>query len=48
MSDLVFDAEFAYYNFTPTHGIMVVYAFLPWTGLMFLGYGLWTIVSAGI
>ncbi|MGL6267518.1 MAG: DUF1624 domain-containing protein, partial [Chitinophagaceae bacterium] len=34
ISDLVFDAEFAFYNFTPTHGIMIVYAFLPWTGLM--------------
>lgn len=38
-SDLLFDAEFAYYNLSATHGIMIVYAFLPWAGLMFLGYG---------
>ena len=47
ISDLVFDAEFAYYNLTPTHGIMVAYAFLPWTGLMLLGYGFGQLYQPG-
>ena len=47
LSDLIFDAEFAYYNFSATHGIMIVYAFLPWTGLMFLGYGFGRLYTDG-
>jgi uncharacterized membrane protein len=39
-SDLLFDAAFTYYNYAPGHGIVIVYAFLQWTGLMFMGYGL--------
>lgn len=32
--------QFTMYQFAPNHFIAIIYAFLPWTGLMFLGYAM--------
>ncbi len=32
----------------PTHGILVLYAILPWTGIILLGYGLGTVFQSQI
>jgi len=37
--DFVHHARFAVYTFAPNHSVLIGYAFLPWTGLMMLGYG---------
>lgn len=37
--DLLHHARFASYSFATGHAILIAYAFLPWTGLMMLGYG---------
>jgi uncharacterized membrane protein len=37
--DFVHHGRFAIYTFAPNHSILIGYAFLPWTGLMMLGYG---------
>jgi uncharacterized membrane protein len=37
--DLALHGAFNYYPLSASRGLIVVYAFLPWTGLMFLGYG---------
>ena len=36
--DLIHSARFTAYNFLPNHRVIIVYPFLPWTGLMMLGY----------
>jgi uncharacterized membrane protein len=36
--DLLHGAHFAYYPFTSSRGLLIVYPFLPWTGLMLMGY----------
>jgi uncharacterized membrane protein len=36
--DFVHHGFFKYYPLDNSHGVMLVYAFLPWTGLMALGY----------
>jgi uncharacterized membrane protein len=38
--DLIHHGNFTAIKFAPNHIFLVVYAFLPWTGIMFLGYGL--------
>ena len=41
--DLFHSARFAVYPFAPNHFIAILYPFVPWTGLMMLGYctGTW-------
>jgi len=36
--DLLHHGHFSPYEFAPDHFIVIVYPFLPWTGLMMLGY----------
>lgn len=36
--DLVHGARFAIYPFAPNHVLAIIYPFLPWTGLMLMGY----------
>lgn len=37
-SDLSYFGNFAIHNINQTHAVIIVYSFLPWTGLMMLGY----------
>lgn len=37
--DLLHHSRFAIYPFMTNHAIIIAYPFLPWTGLMMLGYG---------
>ena len=39
LADLTLRGAFSFYGLSATRGMAIVYAFLPWTGLMFLGYG---------
>ena len=36
--DLVHHGRFIFYPYSKDHGILVAYAFLPWTGIMIMGY----------
>jgi len=36
--DLIHNGRFSFYPFAKGHGILIAYAFLPWTGIMLLGY----------
>jgi uncharacterized membrane protein len=36
--DLLHHGHFAPYEFAPNHFVLIVYPFIPWTGLMMLGY----------
>jgi uncharacterized membrane protein len=38
LPDMLYFAQFSFYNVFGDHFILIVYAFLPWTGLMLLGY----------
>lgn len=38
--DLFHSGTFKFYNVSGNHNALLVYPFLPWTGLMFLGYSL--------
>ncbi|MBP7924611.1 MAG: heparan-alpha-glucosaminide N-acetyltransferase domain-containing protein [Saprospiraceae bacterium] len=38
LSDLIYFANFSAYELGTNHMLMIVYAFLPWTGVMILGY----------
>lgn len=37
--DLIHSARFAFYPYITNHAIIIAYPFLPWTGLMIMGYG---------
>jgi uncharacterized membrane protein len=37
--DLMHHSRFTIYPFAANHGIIIAYPFLPWTGLMMVGYG---------
>jgi uncharacterized membrane protein len=37
-SDLLYFSNFSIHNIDKNHAVMIVYAFLPWTGVMLLGY----------
>lgn len=43
LKDLVHSGLFSRYTFAPNHALVILYPFLPWTGLMLLGYctGVW-------
>ena len=55
LADLVYFSNFSFYAFDPTgensflasRGLMIVYAFLPWTGLMLLGYSFGKLYGKG-
>jgi len=36
--DLVHDGRFDVYTYAPGHSLIIAYAFLPWTGIMIMGY----------
>jgi len=36
--DLVHDGRFDIYTYAPGHSLIIAYAFLPWTGIMIMGY----------
>lgn len=46
--DLTLRGAFDYYPISASRGLIVVYAFLPWTGLMFLGYGFGRLYLPGV
>ncbi len=37
-SDLLYFSRFSFYSFGQDHDIMIIYSFLPWSGVMMLGY----------
>lgn len=37
-SDLIYFANFSFYSLWGNHKVGIIYAFLPWTGVMLLGY----------
>jgi len=39
LADLLYFSNFSVYNIDKNHIIFIVYSFLPWTGVMLLGYG---------
>lgn len=39
LMDLLHHSRFSIYPFATNHAIIIAYPFLPWTGLMMLGYG---------
>ncbi len=45
--DLVHHAFFAHYQLFPHHGITIAYAFLPWTGIMMVGFGIGKLFAKG-
>ncbi len=45
--DLVHHAFFAHYQLFQHYGITIVYAFLPWTGIMMVGYGIGRLFAKG-
>jgi uncharacterized membrane protein len=47
LTDLFYSGTFDFYPYAPARGVLIVYAFLPWTGLMFLGYGFGRLYQAG-
>jgi uncharacterized membrane protein len=38
LADLLYFSQFDFYSYLPNRGILIVYAFLPWTALMMVGY----------
>jgi uncharacterized membrane protein len=38
LADLLYFSNFSIYNLDKTHVFIIVYAFVPWTGVMLLGY----------
>lgn len=38
LADLLYFTNFSMYNLDKTHLVLIVYAFVPWTGVMMLGY----------
>jgi uncharacterized membrane protein len=46
--DLAHHGSFTPYKFAPHHVALIVYAFLPWTGIMLTGYGAGRIFTAAV
>lgn len=46
LADLLYFTNFSAYNLDNTHVLMIVYAFVPWTGVMTLGYCIGKLFSA--
>ena len=46
LADLLYFTNFSAYSLDKTHFVMIVYAFVPWTGVMMLGYCLGQLFSA--
>lgn len=38
--DFAHNGRFTYYQLFPGHGVVVIYPFLPWIGILLMGYGL--------
>jgi uncharacterized membrane protein len=38
ISDIIYFANFSFYPLWSNHTVVIIYAFLPWTGVMLLGY----------
>jgi uncharacterized membrane protein len=45
--ELAHHGNFKLETLTPNHFVIIVYAFLPWTGIMLMGYGLGRIFTSG-
>jgi uncharacterized membrane protein len=48
LSDLLYFSNFSIYNIDNSHFIFIVYSFVPWTGVMFLGYCFGKLFSPGV
>lgn len=46
--DLLHHGRFAIYPFAENHSLLIVYAFLPWTGIMLMGYSLGKIFETSV
>ncbi len=48
LPDLLYFSTFSTYAYAPGHLILIVYAFLPWTGIMLLGYCFGKLYAQGV
>lgn len=48
LSDLLYFSNFSVHSFTPTHYYIIVYSFLPWTGVMLLGFCFGKLYEKGV
>ena len=48
LADLLYFSNFAVYSLGQTHSFIIVYAFLPWTGVMLLGYCFGKLYQQGV
>jgi uncharacterized membrane protein len=48
LPDLLYFSNFALYPLDQSHSIIIVYAFLPWTGVMLLGYCFGKLYQQGV
>jgi uncharacterized membrane protein len=48
ISNLLYFSDFSVYNIDKDHLVLIVYSFLPWTGVMLLGYCFGRLFSSGV
>ncbi|MBS1506248.1 MAG: DUF1624 domain-containing protein [Bacteroidetes bacterium] len=48
LSELIYFADFSIINFAPNHVAIIVYSFLPWTGVMLLGFCFGKLFEKGV
>ena len=48
LADLAYYSDFTIYRLWGRHFFLIVYSFLPWTGIMFLGYGFGKLYENGV
>ena len=48
ISDLLYFSDFSVYNVDKDHLFLIVYSFVPWTGVMLLGYCFGRLFSSGV
>ena len=46
--DLIYFANFSFYPLWSNHTVIIIYAFLPWTGVMLLGYCFGKLYAKGV